>query len=393
MMSEEPLSLFALNSLVRGTLAQSFPTACWVVGELSEVRETAAGHCYIELVERDEAANEPVAKARGTIWARIYSLLKPYFLEQTGTPFSVGLKVMLKVSVVFHELYGYSLDVCDIEPSFTIGEAARLRKAVLDRLAREGVLELNKELPFPLLPQRVAVISSSYAAGYGDFCDQLVHNPYGFIFYPALFPAPMQGSKVEQGIIAALDKIAQNIDSWDLVVIIRGGGATSDLSCFDTYDLANNCAQFPLPVVTGIGHRRDVSVLDAVAHTSVKTPTAAAELLIHAMAAQAAAIDDAGRAIVATVRDALGAQKMRLNTLLQRLPVFTALYFQKQEHKLALYKQALDAASPSRVLAMGYSITRVNGKAVRSLADVPAGTRVETTVEGGSFISVVDENK
>ena len=158
MMNEEPLSLFALNSLVRGTLAQSFPTACWVVGELSEVRETAAGHCYIELVERDEAANEPVARARGTIWARIYSLLKPYFLEQTGTPFSVGLKVMLKVSVVFHELYGYSLDVCDIEPSFTIGEAARLRKAVLDRLAREGVLELNKELPFPLLPRKILLV-------------------------------------------------------------------------------------------------------------------------------------------------------------------------------------------------------------------------------------------
>ena len=393
MMNEEPLSLFALNSLVRGTLARNFPTACWVMGELSEVRETAAGHCYIELVERDEATNELVAKARGTIWARIYSLLKPYFLEQTGTPFSVGLKVMLKVTVVFHELYGYSLDVCDIEPAFTVGDAARRRKAVLDRLAREGVLELNKELPFPLLPQRVAVISSSYSAGYGDFCDQLARNPYGFVFYPALFPAPMQGSKVEQGIIAALDKIAANIDLWDLVVIIRGGGATSDLSCFDTYDLANNCAQFPLPVVTGIGHQRDVSVLDAVAHTSVKTPTAAAELLIHAMAAQAAAVEDAGRAIVTAVRDAIGAQKMRMNSLLQRLPVFTALYLQKQEHKLDLYKQAIDAASPSRVLAMGYSITRVGGRAVRSLADVPAGTRVETTVAGGSFTSIVDENK
>ena len=393
MMNEEPLSLFALNNLVRGALAQGFPTACWVVGELSEVRETAAGHCYIELVERDEATNELMAKARGTIWARIYSLLKPYFLEQTGVPFAMGLKVLLKVAVVFHELYGYSLDVCDIEPAFTVGDAARRRKAVLDRLAHEGVLELNKELPFPLLPQRVAVISSSYAAGYGDFCDQLAGNPYGFVFYPALFPAPMQGSKVEQGIIAALDKIAANIEFWDVVVIIRGGGATSDLSCFDTYDLANNCAQFPLPVVTGIGHQRDVSVLDAVAHTSVKTPTAAAELLIHAVAAQAAAVEDAGRAIVATVRDAISAQKMRLNSLLQRLPVFTALYLQKQEHKLDLYKQAIDAASPSRVLAMGYSITRVGGKAVRSLADVPAGTRVETTVEGGCFTSVVDENK
>lgn len=392
-MTDEPLTLFALNNLVRGALAQGFPTACWVVGELSEVRETTAGHCYIELVERDSVTNEPVAKARGTVWARIYSLLKPYFLEQTGVPFAMGLKVLLKVTVVFHELYGYSLDVCDIEPSYTIGEAARLRKAILERLLREGVLELNKELSFPLLPQRVAVISSSYAAGYGDFCDQLIKNPYGFVFYPALFPAPMQGSKVEQGIIAALDRIAQNVDSWDVVVIIRGGGATSDLSCFDTYDLANNCAQFPMPIITGIGHKRDETLLDAVAHTSVKTPTAAAELLIRAVAAQAAALEDASRAIATAVNNAIDVQKLRINTLLQRLPVFTALYLQQQQHKLSLFEQSAATASPARVLAMGYSITRVGGKAVRSLADVPPGTQVETTVAGGSFTSIVDENK
>lgn len=392
-MTDEPLTLFALNNLVRGALAQGFPTACWVVGELSEVRETTAGHCYIELVERDSVTNEPVAKARGTVWARIYSLLKPYFLEQTGVPFAMGLKVLLKVTVVFHELYGYSLDVCDIEPSYTIGEAARLRKAILERLLREGVMELNKELSFPLLPQRVAVISSSYAAGYGDFCDQLIKNPYGFVFYPALFPAPMQGSKVEQGIIAALDRIAQNVDSWDVVVIIRGGGATSDLSCFDTYDLANNCAQFPLPIITGIGHKRDETLLDAVAHTSVKTPTAAAELLIRAVAAQAAALEDASRAIATAVNNAIDVQKLRINTLLQRLPVFTTLYLQQQQHKLSLFEQSAATASPARVLAMGYSITRVGGKAVRSLADVPPGTQVETTVAGGSFTSIVDENK
>lgn len=392
-MTDEPLTLFALNNLVRGALAQGFPTACWVVGELSEVRETTAGHCYIELVERDSVTNEPVAKARGTVWARIYSLLKPYFLEQTGVPFAMGLKVLLKVTVVFHELYGYSLDVCDIEPSYTIGEAARQRKAILERLLREGVMELNKELSFPLLPQRVAVISSSYAAGYGDFCDQLIKNPYGFVFYPALFPAPMQGSKVEQGIIAALDRIAQNVDSWDVVVIIRGGGATSDLSCFDTYDLANNCAQFPLPIITGIGHKRDETLLDAVAHTSVKTPTAAAELLIRAVAAQAAALEDASRAIATAVNNAIDVQKLRINTLLQRLPVFTALYLQQQQHKLSLFEQSAATASPARVLAMGYSITRVGGKAVRSLADVPPGTQVETTVAGGSFTSIVDENK
>lgn len=393
MMNEEPLSLYALNNLVRGVLAQNFPAACWVVGELSEVRETSAGHCYIELVERDEAANEIVAKARGTIWARIYSLLKPYFLEHTGAPFAAGLKVMLKVSVVFHELYGCSLDVCDIEPAFTIGDVARQRKAVLERLAGEGVIGLNKELAFPVLPQRIAVISSSFAAGYGDFCDQLARNSYGFVFYPHLFPAPMQGSKAEQGIIAALDRIAKNADSWDVVVIIRGGGATSDLSCFDTYDLANNCAQFPLPVVAGIGHQRDETVLDAVAHTSVKTPTAAAELLIHSLAAQAALLDNMGKIVATAVRSAIDEQKMRLSAHVKHLPLYAALYLQNQQHKLDLYQQGVEAASPARVLAMGYSISRVDGRVVRSVNNVPAGATVVTTVADGSFVSVVKDNE
>lgn len=393
MMNEEPLSLYALNNLVRGVLAQNFPAACWVVGELSEVRETSAGHCYIELVERDEAANEIVAKARGTIWARIYSLLKPYFLEQTGAPFAAGLKVMLKVSVVFHELYGYSLDVCDIEPAFTIGDVARQRKAVLGRLAGEGVIDLNKELAFPVLPQRIAVISSSFAAGYGDFCDQLARNSYGFVFYPYLFPAPMQGSKAEQGIIAALDRIAKNADSWDVVVIIRGGGATSDLSCFDTYDLANNCAQFPLPVVAGIGHQRDETVLDAVAHTSVKTPTAAAELLIHSLAAQAALLDNMGKIVATSVRSAIDEQKMRLSAHVKHLPLYAALYLQNQQHKLDLYQHGVEAASPARVLAMGYSISRVDGRVVRSVNNVPVGATVVTTVADGNFVSVVKDNE
>lgn len=390
---EEPLTLYSLNNMVRCAVNEGMPMRYWVTGELSEVREASNGHCYIELVQRDEAADELVAKARGTIWSRVYTLLRPYFLEQTGQPFAAGLKVLLQVTVGFHELYGYALDVCDIEPAYTIGDMARRKQMVIKRLADEGVIDLNKELPFPLLPQRVAVISSSAAAGYGDFCDQLKSNKYGFVFYTKLFPAPMQGNGVEQGIIEALDCIAQNVDFWDVVVIIRGGGATSELSCFDTYDLANNCAQFPLPIITGIGHQRDESVLDIVAHTRAKTPTAAAELLVHAMAVQAAAIEDAGRTIVTAARDSMSAQKMRLNSLLQRLPVFTALYLQKQEHKLDLYKQAMDAASPLHILAMGYSITRVNGKAVRSLDDVAPGDDVVTFVSDGEFTSTVKDKK
>ncbi len=389
---ENPLTLYSLNSIVREAVSAALPSRYWITGELSEVREAVNGHCYIELVQRDEATGELVAKARGTIWARIYSLLSPYFLEQTGHRFTQGLKVLLQVSVNFHELYGYTLDVCDIEPAYTIGDMARKRQMVIRQLTDEGVINLNKELPFPLLPQRVAVISSSAAAGYGDFCDQLHNNAYGFVFYTKLFPAPMQGNGVEQGIIDAFDSIARDSDFWDVVVIIRGGGAVSELSCFDTYELANNCAQFPLPVITGIGHRRDESVLDIVAHTSAKTPTAAAELLIHAMLAQAGWLADVQQGVVSAVRSRVDAEKLRLQSLLQRIPVATALFMQGLHHKLDLCQKYIDASSPERILALGYSITRINGKAVRSTDDIMPGDEIVTTVSGGSFTSKVTDN-
>ena len=412
---EEPLTLQGLNSMVRAAINESMPARYWVTGELSEVRETAAGHCYIELVQRDEHSGELVAKARGTIWARIYTLLRPCFLEETGQPFVAGIKVLLQVTVGFHELYGYALDVCNIDPAYTIGEMARRRLAVIKRLTDEGVIDLNKELLFPVLPQRIAVISSPTAAGYGDFCDQLLGNKYGFVFYPRLFPSPMQGSGVEQGIIDALNRVAADIDLLDVVVIIRGGGATSELSCFDTYDLANNCAQFPLPIITGIGHQRDESVLDIVAHTRAKTPTAAAELLIHAMLEQGAFLDSAMQEVMSAARAYIDAERQRVNTLATRLPISATLCMQRekmrlqpvvqqlssevrlflreQNHRLDILKEKADAASPRHILAMGYSITRVNGKAVRSLGEIAAGDNVVTMVADGEFTSTVTDKR
>ena len=386
---ESPLSLYSLNSLVRSAISDALPLRYWVTGELSEVRETPVGHCYIELVQHDEETQEIVAKARGTIWSRTYSLLRPYFLEETGQPFAAGLKVLLQVSVNFHELYGFTLDVCDIEPAYTIGDIARQRQLIIKRLTDEGVIGLNKELDFPLLPQRVAVISSATAAGYGDFCDQLLNNRYGFVFYPRLFPAPMQGNGAEQGVIAALDTIAGDIDNWDVVVIIRGGGATSELGCFDTYDLANNCAQFPLPIITGIGHLRDESILDIVAHTSAKTPTAAAEFLIHAMLANEAALTELQNDIATAVAKRIEDEKRRMETLVGQIPVHTALYMQAQRHRLDLFQQRIEAASPEHILSLGYSITRLNGKAVRDTATLKPGEEVETTVANGTFTSII----
>jgi exodeoxyribonuclease VII large subunit len=375
--------------MVRAAIEEQLPLRYWVTGELSEVRATSVGHCYIELIERDEATGEISAKARGTIWSRVYSLLRPYFLEQTGRDFSVGLKVLLQVSVNFHEVYGFSLDVCDIEPAYTIGDMARQRMLIVQRLTDEGVINLNKELPFPLLPKRVAVISSASAAGYGDFCDQLNGNLYGFNFKVALFQSPMQGSKVEEGIISALDAIARDADEWDVVVIIRGGGATSDLSCFDTYDLANNCAQFPLPIVTGIGHQRDDTLLDIVAHTRVKTPTAAAELLIHTMLMQADKIASFCRAIPDAVSRRIADERRRVDMLVQRLPVSVAMMLQQQRHRLAIWEQQLQASSPDRILAKGYTLTLCNGRVVRSASQLSAGQELTTRFADGEVTSTV----
>lgn len=393
MSSENPLSLSRLNRMVRSAIEEQLPLKYWVTGELSEVRATSVGHCYIELVERDEATGEISAKARGTIWSRVYALLRPYFLEQTGRDFSVGLKVLLQVSVNFHEVYGFSLDVCDIEPAYTIGDMARQRMLIVQRLTDEGVINLNKELPFPLLPKRVAVISSATAAGYGDFCDQLNGNLYGFKFNVTLFPAPMQGSKVEEGIISALNAIARDADLWDVVVIIRGGGATSDLSCFDTYDLANNCAQFPLPIVTGIGHQRDDTLLDIVAHTRVKTPTAAAELLIHTMLLQAEKVENLRRAIPDTVARCIADERRRVEMLVQHLPVSVAMLLQQQRHRLDLWEQQLQASSPDRILAKGYTLTLSGGRIVRSASELSAGDDIVVRFADGEVASTVKNIK
>lgn len=390
---DTPLTLHSLNNMVREALADTMPLRYWVTGELSEVRETVSGHCYIELIQRDEATKEIVAKARGTIWARTYTLLRPYFAEQTGEPFAAGLKILLQVSVNFHELYGYTLDVCDIEPTYTMGDIARQRQLIIKRLTEEGVIGLNKELPLPLLPQRVAVISSPTAAGYGDFCDQLQGNRYSFIFYPRLFPSPMQGNGVEQGIIEALDRIASDIANWDIVVIIRGGGATSELSCFDTYDLANNCAQFPLPIITGIGHQRDESLLDIVAHTSAKTPTAAAELLIHAMLHNEAMLAGIQESIAGTIGKRIESERSRIASIGAQLPATLALYMQTQHHRLDLWLKYIDAASPEHILKLGYSITRLNGKALRSTSNIAPGDELCTTLANGEFTSIVEQKK
>ena len=284
-MEQDILSLLELNLSIKEAISQEFDAAYWVRAETSDVRPHRNGHCYLEFIEKAKDGHSIVAKARGTIWASTFNLLKPYFEQETGQAFTSGITVLVRVTVAFHETYGLGLNVVDIDPSYTLGEIARNRMLVLKQLEEEGVLNLNKELSLAEPLNRIAVISSQSAAGYEDFHNQLEHNSEGLIFYKKLFPAIMQGDRSEASIIAALELIYAHKELFDVVVIIRGGGATSDLSCFDSYVLATNCAQFPLPIISGIGHERDVTVLDAVAHTRVKTPTAAAEFLINRVAA------------------------------------------------------------------------------------------------------------
>lgn len=409
----EALSLYDLNALVRRNLEQCLPDEYWVQAELSDVRTNSTGHCYLEFIQKDPRSNNLIAKARGTIWANVYRLLKPYFEESTGQAFVSGIKVLVQVTVSFHELYGYSLTVQDIDPTYTLGDMARRRREILKQLEEEGVLTLNKELEMPVLPQRIAVVSSPTAAGYGDFCHQLKNNSRGFFFHTELFPALMQGDRVEESVLSALDAILNRQEDFDAVVIIRGGGATSDLSGFDTYLLAAACAQFPLPIITGIGHERDDTVLDSVAHTRVKTPTAAAEYLINCMDLAADELEVLVSQLHGSVRFRLTEEHRKLISYRNRIPsavvrrvsdaklallttrkdvslaVQTSL--SRQRHRLELLQQRLADASPEKMLARGYSITLKDGKVVKNGDVLQLNDEIVTRLYQGEIVSIVTD--
>ena len=430
------LSLYELNSIVASVIDIDMSGDYWVVAEISELREVR-GHCYMELVEKDELSNTPIAKASAKFWASRWSMLRPMFERITGQRLHAGMKVMLSVHAQFHAAYGVSWIVSDINPEYTMGDLARRRQQIVAQLKAEGVFDLQRELTLPLFAQRIAVVSSDGAAGYGDFCRQLHDNSAHYIYKVELFAATMQGEAVEHSVIAALNRIYSRHDSFDVVVIIRGGGATSDLSGFDTLALAENVANFPLPVITGIGHDRDESVLDMVAHTRVKTPTAAAQLLIDNLVRTESMIDVARQSIVDSTQRRMQHERVRMESLSARIPMMFSLVKTKEEarvdmlsrcietatqrriatalmqidnlqaklqsavnrqlvdarHRLQLVEQRVEAVNPERLLQRGYSITTYNGRAVRNAMELPDGAVVETRVEKGKFTSVVTKNK
>ncbi len=407
----ETLSLLELNGRVKSTIQFEMPDAYWVQAEISSISPSGQGHCYLELVQKDATGRSFLAKAKANIWRGTWLKLKPYFEAQTGETLKVGMKVLLQVTVTFHEVYGYSLVVQDIDPTYTMGDMARRRKEILEQLTKDGVIGLNKELEIPDLPNRIAVISSATAAGWGDFRNQLDGNIYGFRFYVKLFPALMQGDDVERSVISALNAVADRRDDFDLVVIIRGGGAVSELSCFDSYNLAFNIANFPLPVITGIGHERDDTVADVVAHTKVKTPTAAAEFIINRVFDTATRLEDLTRRMGDAVQDRMNSENVRIERLSQKLPSLFAVLKARREqlletvwirsvngvrnlltaqtHKLEIVDKTLSAADPAVILKRGYSLTRAGGRVVKCASDLKRGDRLTTVFADGSVESEI----
>lgn len=381
-------SLYALNALVHEAVNNALPDEYWVEAELAECRERN-GHCYMELVEKDERSNSPIAKASAKCWRQTWTLLHATFLRATGQPLRAGLKVLLRVYPQFHEAYGFSWIVSDIDPTYTIGDLARRRQEIIKTLKAQGVFDLQRELRLSPFAQRIAVISAESAAGYGDFCRQLLDNEYNLQFHTELFPAIMQGERVEQSVIQALNLINNRIDDFDAVVIIRGGGATSDMSGFDTLPLAENVANFPLPIITGIGHDRDECVLDMVSHTRVKTPTAAATLLITHLCNTLQQVADAENVIAHYALDRLQRHRLQLEHITTHLPHLAQRLMTEAHHSLERIQLKLEGYDPQLLLQRGYSITLHNGQIVKSPQDVKSGDEIETRLKQGTIKSII----
>lgn len=403
------ITLSELQRLVKETLHERFALPVWVSAEISEVKVNYSGHCYLELVEKGGDNGVPTAQSRAVIWRTAYSRIAGYFEAETGQRLAAGIKILAKVSVTYHELYGFSLQITDIDPAYTLGDMERQRQQTIDQLRKEGVWDMNREVGMPAVVQRIAIVSSANAAGYQDFCKEIGKSPYRFRL--TLFDAFMQGAAAEESIVAALCAVADRMDEFDAVVIIRGGGSASDLNCFNAYRLCTHVAQFPLPVLTGIGHDKDTSVADMVAHTALKTPTAAAGWLVERMAGIDGWLDHAALQLHAMTGSAIHAsevrlerlsgeirqlsgelltrQRLRMEHLAEQLPQAARDFLARQATRLGNAAELVAGRSPERILRLGFAVVRTGGKAVLSATDVRQGDMLEIEVADGRIESTV----
>lgn len=380
----EHYSLSQFNTLVKQTIQRSLDPSYWIVCEIGELNLHRNGHCYLELVEKE--GNKVLAKLRATIWSYTYASIHRLFHRITGSDLSAGMQVLVNASLEFHPIYGLSLNIKDIDPNYTLGERERKRQATIQQLVDDGVMDLNKSLVLPMVPQRIAIISAEGAAGYGDFMNQITQNPYGYIIDTRLFHATMQGDTAAQSILSQLHRIYELEDAFDLVILIRGGGAKMDLDCFDDYELNAHLAQFPLPIITGIGHERDETIADLVANISLKTPTAVAEFLISGFMDFESKINTAFEQIKNMTNQRINQEVLKTQHIAQRIEQQSRLIITQEQHKLersltaltnrpteiinqertkiSLTAKLIDAQDPQAILNRGFSISRLNGKSL-----------------------------
>lgn len=430
----ETYSLYEINQTIKSVLYESFPGNLWITAEINDLKVNRNGHCYLELIEKDTEGTKLLAKARATIWANIFREIKPFFEQTTGQLLIEGIKVRLNISVEYHELYGFSFNVKGIDPSFTLGDLERQKKEIISKLEAEGLIDKNKELQLPLCPQKIAIISSPTAAGYQDFLEQLNNNGFGYAYYTKIFPAIMQGNEAEKSILEAFEKISVNKDLFDLAVIIRGGGSQSDLNCFNNYSLASKIANFPLPVLTGIGHERDETILDIVANTKLKTPTAVAEFLIDKLYDFESDLIENARAITDTVTDQINsnndklmrlahqmsyttskkisqasskldikghklesafekiltAEKNKIQEFEKSIPGKLQIRIEKEKLKLEKHLKSISLLDPLETLKRGYTITSKNDKVLKSIKELSKEDKITTLFYDGESISKIE---
>lgn len=410
-----PLSLKDFLTSVKDVLDSAFDGVYWVRAEISELRENANGNCYLILVDKGEANRLIEAKVSAVIWQNVYKLMKPYFYSMTGEVLSPGMKVLVAVSLAFHEQYGLQLNIRDIDPSFTLGDLARKRLETIAQLKADGVWDMNRQVAYPVPARRIAVISSGTAAGYGDFCDQLTADGNRFGFIPKLFPAVMQGERTVPSVIAALDAVYGQIEDYDVVVIIRGGGATTDMAAFDDYDLACNVANFPLPIITGIGHDRDESVVDMVAAVRCKTPTAVAAFLVEGMMVLETELNDMTASLSNALQRFIQAESLSLNMITHsfsasfrmaiqqglqatellnnQISAFFERVLRDETHRLEMMEKSLSLVSPEAILKKGYSLTMCDGKVVTAISGLKKGEKMVTYLSDGKVESVINKTE
>ena len=403
------ITLKQLQQQIKSAVEQTLPLPVWVVAEVAELKVNYSGHCYLELVEKSEpkrgGSSVPTAQARAVIWRNQWAMIAPYFKSQTGSELEVGMKILAKVLVSYHELYGLSLQISDIDPNYTLGEVERQKQITIAQLQADGVWDMNRELELPYLVQRIAVVSSAAAAGYRDFMNELREG--GYAFRCDLYDAVVQGAAAEESICAALDEVALKQEQYDAVVLIRGGGSASDLSCFNSYRLCSYVAQFPLPVLTGIGHDKDTSVADMVAHTPLKTPTAVAAWLVERMARIEGWLEEMMVQLASLATARTKSEELRLERLMAELKLQAATYCQrseaqmklmleqlqslvarrleKEKNRLEVAQRSVEALSPQRIMQLGFAVVRSGGRLLKSVEDAQVGELIEIELKDGAI--------